>query len=203
MEIQTLQAEVRKERGKGPARRLRAQGMIPAVFYGPEVEPTPLSVSPKDLMKILSGEYRKNSVMKLSFGGREELAMVKSLDQDPVTYEPLHADFYRVSMDRTVEVEIPFKTTGRALGVQKGGILNVAARSVPLRCTPDAIPAKIVHDISKLDMHQTVSVGDLKLPEGTEALLPPARTLAIILQDRRAAQKGEGAEDAPAGKPGK
>lgn len=192
MEKQTLQAEVREARGKGPARRLRAQGKIPAVFYGPGLEPTPLTVSPKELMKALSSEYGRNALLSLQYGGREELAMLKTLDQDPVTYEPIHADLYRVGLDRTVDVRVPFKTTGRAIGVQKGGELNVTVRSVPLRCTPDKIPAKIEIDVSKIDLMESITVGDLALAAGVEVLLPSNRTLAAVVQPRRALPEGEG-----------
>ena len=79
METQTLQAEVRDSRGKGPARRLRAQGKVPGVFYGPGLEPTPLTLSPKELEKALRGERGRNVVFALSVGGKEELAMVKDV----------------------------------------------------------------------------------------------------------------------------
>ena len=92
METTTLQAEVRDSRGKGPARRLRAQGKIPAVFYGQGIEPTPLTLSPKELKKALRGERGRNVVFKLSVGGKDELAMIKDLTIDPVSRELLHVD---------------------------------------------------------------------------------------------------------------
>ncbi|MGB5695622.1 MAG: 50S ribosomal protein L25, partial [Polyangiales bacterium] len=100
METTTLQAEVRASRGKGPARRLRAQGKVPAVFYGPGVEPTPLTLSPRELTKALRGERGRNVVFKLSVGGKDELAMVRDLMTDPVTHELLHIDLYRVFEDK-------------------------------------------------------------------------------------------------------
>ena len=81
METTTLQAEVRASRGKGPARRLRAEGKVPGVFYGPGVEPTPLTLSPKELTKALRGERGRNVVFKLSVDGKDELAMVKDVDK--------------------------------------------------------------------------------------------------------------------------
>jgi len=205
MQTQTLQAEVREGRGKGPARRLRAQGKIPAVFYGPGVEPTPLTVSPVELVRTLQGERGRNVVFALSIKGaegaplREELAMIRELATDPVSLEVLHADFYRVDETRRVLVEIPFSTEGRAIGVVKGGLLHVTARSVPIETTPDKIPTAIIHDVRALDIHQTVTAADLELPEGVKILLPPKRTLATILEDKRAAAAAEG-EEGPPGK---
>ena len=191
METQALTAEVREERGKGPARRLRAAGKLPAVLYGPGMESVALTVSPKEITTILQSERGRNTVLRLQYGGKEKLAMVRDLAQDPVSYELLHIDFYKVDLDREVHCPIPFSTTGRAIGVQKGGLLNVTARTVPVRSTPDKIPASIVHDISGLDIHQTVTVADLDLPEGVTPTLKSKQTLVVILEDRRAVAKGE------------
>ena len=105
METTTLQAEVRDSRGKGPARRLRAQGQVPGVFYGPGLEPTPLTLSPKELEKALRGERGRNVVFKLSVGGKDELAMVKDVSTDPVSQELLHVDLYRVFEDKELPIE--------------------------------------------------------------------------------------------------
>ncbi len=92
METTTLQAEVRAGRGKGPARRLRAQGKLPGVFYGPGLEPTPLTLSPKELEKALRGKRGRNVVFKLTIDGKDELAMVRDVAIDPVTQRLLHVD---------------------------------------------------------------------------------------------------------------
>jgi large subunit ribosomal protein L25 len=143
METTTLQAEVRDSRGKGPARRLRAQGQIPGVFYGPGVEPTPLTLSPKELEKALRGERGRNVVFKLSVGGKDELAMVKDVTIDPVSRELLHVDLYRIFEDKVLEIDVPFHAIGRAQGVVMGGVLNVTRRTLPLRTTPANIPVSI------------------------------------------------------------
>ena len=194
METTTLQAEVRDSRGKGPARRLRAQGKVPGVFYGPGVEPTPLTLSPKELEKALRGERGRNVVFKLSVGGKEELAMVKDVTTDPVSQELLHVDLYRVFEDKQLEVDVPFHTHGRAAGVVQGGVLNVTRRTLPLRTTPANIPVSIDVDVTSLALRDTISVEEVPLPEGVECLLAPKLTLVIILEPRKvaAAAPGEG-----------
>ncbi len=194
METTTLQAEVRETRGKGPARRLRAQGKLPAVFYGQGVEPTPLTLSPKQLEKALRGERGRNVVFKLSVGGNEELAMVKDVTTDPVSQELLHVDLYRVFEDKQLEIEVPFHTLGRAAGVVQGGVLNVTRRTLPIRTTPANIPVSIDVDVTALQLRDTISVEDVALPEGVECLLAPKLTLVIILEPRKAAvaEPGEG-----------
>ena len=191
METTTLQAEVRVSRGKGPARRLRAQGKVPGVFYGPGLEPTPLTLSPKELVKALRGERGRNVVFKLSLDGKDELAMVKDLTTDPVTQELLHIDLYRIAEDKVLEVHVPFHATGRAVGVVQGGVLNITRRTLPLRTTPANIPVSIDADVTHLDLKDTISVEELELPEGVECMLRPKLTLAIILEPRKAAASEE------------
>ncbi|MFW6049881.1 MAG: 50S ribosomal protein L25/general stress protein Ctc [Myxococcota bacterium] len=204
MERQTLQAEVREERGKGPARRLRKRGLVPAVFYGPETEPTPIAVSPKDVVKVLQTEYGRNTVVKIALdGGREELVICKDLEVDPVTRDILHVDFYRVEPGREVEVEVPFRTKGRAVGVQKGGTLHVTLRVLPVRCTPDKIPATIEVDVAKMEIGDVLRVQDIPLPEGVQVMRAGHRTLATVMAEERraaddAAEEAAGEGEAPA-----
>ena len=203
METTTLQAEVRAGRGKGPARRLRGEGKIPAVFYGPGLQPTPLTLSPKELEKALRGERGRNVVFKLVVDGKDELAMVREVTTDPVSQELLHVDLYRVFEDKELELQVPFHTVGRAVGVVQGGILNVTRRQLPVRTTPAKIPASISADVTSLDLKDSISVEDLDFPEGVECLLKPKLTLAIVLEPRavaadeeKPAEEGEG--EAPA-----
>ena len=191
METTTLQAEVRKECGKGPARRLRMQGKIPAVIYGKDLAPTPLTVDPKELEKHLRGPFGRNTLFEVTFGSDKALAMIRDLTVEPVSREMIHADFYKVDLDNEVQARVPLKTTGRAAGVIAGGKLNVTRRDLPVVCKPNLIPSEIVIDVSDINMHETVSVKDLQLPEGVRVALRPELTLAIVLEDRRAAKEAE------------
>ena len=197
METTTLQAEVRDTRGKGPARRLRARGKLPGVFYGPGVEPTPLTLSPKELERALRSERGRNVVFTLWVGGKDELAMVKDVTTDPVSQELLHVDLYRVFEDKELEVDVPFHTHGRARGVVMGGVLNVTRRTLPIRTTPDKIPVSVDVDVTGLGLKDTISVEQIELPEGVECTLSPKLTLLIVLEPRRAAASaGAEAEEA-------
>jgi large subunit ribosomal protein L25 len=192
MKSQTLQAEVREERGKGPARRLRQRGLIPAVFYGPQVEPTPIAVSPKDVHRLLSTEYGRNTVIQLELGGKQELALCKDVAIDPVTRELMHVDFYRVDESREVDLEVPFRAHGRAAGVKMGGSLHVTARSLPVRTTPGRIPAVIEVDVTKLEIGDSIRVQDLQLPEGVQVISPPHRTLVAVAAEEKVRPEAEG-----------
>jgi len=198
METTTLQAEVRDSRGKGPARRLRAEGKVPGVFYGPGVQPTPLTLSPKELTQALRGERGRNVVFKLSVDGKDQLAMVKDVTTDPVTQELLHIDLYRILEDKVLEVHVPLHAIGRSVGVVQGGVLNITRRTLPLRTTPANIPVSIDVDVTHLDLKDTISVEDVEFPQGVECMLRPKLTLAIVLEPRKATAADEEAEAAAA-----
>ena len=199
METTTLQAEVRAVRGKGPARRLRASGKLPGVFYGPGAEPTPLTLSPTELTKALRGERGRNVVFKLTIEGKEELAMVKDVTTDPVSQELLHVDLYRVFEDKELDIKVPFHAHGRSVGVVQGGVLNVTRRELPLRTKPANIPVSVDVDVTPLKIKDSIAVEDLQLPEGVVCTLRPELTLVIVLEDRRAATAAE--EETTAGAP--
>ncbi|MFK7989244.1 MAG: 50S ribosomal protein L25 [Sandaracinaceae bacterium] len=190
----TLSAEVRTQSGKGPARQLRMQGKIPAVYYGPGIDPVKLTVSPTDLSRILLGDYRRNQLIELDYGGDKGLALVKDLDINPVSRVLLHADFYLVSREKKVRTTVPFETTGRALGVQKGGTLRKLFRELPIEALPQDVPSKIVHDVTELDVMTPVEVSDLKLPEGVEVSFPSNRRVVFI--DFKEAEETEEEEEA-------
>ncbi|HJL15879.1 MAG TPA: 50S ribosomal protein L25 [Sandaracinaceae bacterium LLY-WYZ-13_1] len=199
MEPKTLTAEVRESRGKGPARQLRKQGLIPAIFYGPGVEPAKLQLSPKALARVVGGAYGRNQILSLEYGGEKKLALLKDLEVDPVTRDLLHADLYAISEDREVQTRVPFETKGRAIGVQKGARMRKLFRTLPVRALPQNVPASIVHDVAPLDMGAIVQVEDLVLPEGVEVTYPPNRRVLLIEakeRKKRTEEEEEAAEGA-------
>jgi large subunit ribosomal protein L25 len=202
MEKHTLTAEVRTERGKGPARQLRMQGKIPAVLYGPGGESLVLAVDPVQLTKALTGAFRRNQVLELDIaGGTKEYALVKDLDVHPVGRQVRHADFYRISLDKPVTTDVPLRTKGRAKGVGKGGELRVHFREVPVRATPDKIPAEIMINVENVDMLESVRVKDVALEAGVEIVLPADRALVFVTSEqKKVVEETEGAPGAPAGK---
>jgi large subunit ribosomal protein L25 len=166
------------------------------VFYGPGVEPTPLTLSPKELEKALRSERGRNVVFKLSLGGEDRLAMVKDVITDPVTQRLIHVDLYRVFEDKELEVQVPLHAHGRAIGVVQGGVLNVTRRTLPVRTTPAKIPVSIDVDVTGLGLKDALAVEDIELPEGVVCTLPPKLTLAIVLEARKVAPLP--GEEAPA-----
>ena len=133
MAVNALVAEVRDATGKGAARKLRAAGRIPAVVYGRGTESRAISVDPKALVQLLQkGGAGMNTLIELSVDGTAKTVLVKELQRDPVRGRPLHTDFYLVDLDQKVEVSVPIRLTGRAPGVELGGILDHPLREIEL-----------------------------------------------------------------------
>ena len=165
----TLQAERRSGRGKNEARRLRAQGKIPAVVYGAEKgKAVEIAVDPKILMRILHSESGVNKLIGLQLDSGATRVMVKEYQLDPVTHQLLHTDFYQIAMDKTLTITVPIVLKGEARGVkQQGGIVDFVNREIEIEVLPGDIPENITVDVSELMLNQGLRVRDL-LTEGAK-----------------------------------
>jgi large subunit ribosomal protein L25 len=160
----TLEATTRETFGKNEARRTRREGRVPAVLYGGDgKEATPIAVPPKALLKILHSESGQNTLISLKLAGASDTrVLVKAFQIDPVTHEVLHADFYRIAMDRVLQVTIPVTVHGEPKGVkQQGGILEFIRREIVIECLPADIPEHVDVDVSELMLHQGIRVRDV------------------------------------------
>ena len=150
-------------------RRLRRAGMVPAVLYGgparaeggkPEAEP--IAVDPKPLLRILHSGLGANTLIGLHVGGDESRVMIREYQLDPVTHALLHADFYRVALDKRVTVTVPIVVKGEARGVkQQGGLLDFVHREIQVECLPTDIPEHIEVDVSELMLNQGIRLRDV------------------------------------------
>ena len=159
-----LEATPRDTFGKNEARRTRRGGQVPAVLYGGDgKEATPIQVAPKALLKILHSESGQNTLIALKLpGGGDTRVLVRDFQVDPVTHQLLHADFYRVAMDRLIQVTIPVSVRGEPKGVkQQGGILEFIRREIVIECLPGDIPENVDVDVSELMLHQGIRVRDV------------------------------------------
>ena len=203
MEPAKLEVTRRQSSGKQAARSLRRSGEIPAVAYGKGSEATALQVSPKELRRLLAGEYGRNLVFDLNIDGKEQvLALLADYQVHPVSRDLLHADFLRIDAQQEVCLDVPLKLTGKCKGVVMGGNLHQVFRKLPVKCLPANIPVKLTHDVTELGIDEYVHVEDLTLPEGVRVDLAGRRTVAAVFVDKRAAAAAEeeaaAAEAAPA-----
>jgi large subunit ribosomal protein L25 len=161
-EEKNIEARPRQSGNKNDARRLRKDGLIPAVLYGAGLEPLNISVDPRQMKRILGSESGHNSIFDLSAGGDSGKAMIVDWQADPVKGALLHVDLKRIAMDKLLRVSVPVTLKGEAPGVKlQGGILEQMMREVEVECLPADIPSHIDADVSKLEFGQTIRVADL------------------------------------------
>jgi large subunit ribosomal protein L25 len=182
METTELKACIRKESGKGPARRFRKEGLIPAVFYGRGEEAILISVNATDLLKIMK-KRKENIFIKLLIKGEEQLeklSLIKEMQIEPVSRRVYHADFYEVRMDHKLTIDVPLRFTGTPVGILNGGDLQHLKRDLKVSCLPAALPDFIDVDVSGLDIGNSIKVQDIKAPEGITVLDPGDVGVAMV-----------------------
>ncbi|MFZ0634558.1 MAG: 50S ribosomal protein L25 [Candidatus Acidiferrales bacterium] len=184
METFVVEGTARETRGTGPARRSRLIGMIPAVLYGGRKESISLTVSAKQVARILRSESGHNSIFTVQLaGGQEEKAMVKDWQVDPIKGTLLHVDLFRVAMDVRMRVRVPVHPFGEAQGVKvQGGIFEIVTREVEIECLPTDIPEEFKVDVSELLIGKQIRAGDLPLdPNKVKLLTEPQRVLFHVV----------------------
>ena len=176
-----IKAEKREVFGKNASRRLRKEGMVPVILYGSNEVNVPLTLEKEALFKILRSETGENTVFEVSFNSETRNAMIKDLQQDPVSDEILHADLIQIAMDKVVRVSVPVVTVGDAVGVKtEGGFVDFITREIEVECLPQDIPEHIEIDISHLHLRQSFKVGDVNVSEGIKLITDPDSMLVHI-----------------------
>lgn len=193
----SLTATLRSAQGKGAARRLRRDGLVPAVVYAGGKDAVAISVTPKDLTKALMTPHRRNALIQLEIEGQGKRAvMLRDLQKDPLKRGPTHADFLEIDTSAPVTVNVPFFAVGRSKTVIAGGKIEVPLRSLRVRVLPSKIPAQIELDTTDLEFgaHRAK---DVPMPEGVELLDDPMLTVVTISR-ARGGVAAEGEEEAAA-----
>jgi large subunit ribosomal protein L25 len=163
-----LEAVKRTTVGKNENNRTRAAGQIPATVYGAQkagdqIAPLTVAVDPKPFMRILHSSSGMNTLITLKVQGEGDArVLVKEVQLDPITHQPLHADFYRVNMDRRIRVTVPVVLKGEPRGVKvEGGVLDFLHREIEMECLPAEIPNAIEVDVSNLGMNDAIYLRDV------------------------------------------
>lgn len=179
-----IAARVRKNKGKGAARKLRKNNQIPAIFYGPKTEPVMLAVDYSELKGIMKRGSGENIVIDLQVqsdqGTETRKAMLKDLLMDPVKDTFLHADFYEISMDKKITVGVPIRLVNTPVGAADGGILQHIRRELTISCMPGKLIDFLDLDVSGLDIGDSLHIRDIELPEGITTAEEDHLTVAIV-----------------------
>jgi large subunit ribosomal protein L25 len=206
MERPVLTAEIREEVGKERVRKIRARGLIPAVFYGPRSTTIPLTVDPKALAKVLQTEAGENVLINLEIRKGNQLdrkvVMVKDIQIDPLQRMTLHTDFYEVALDEMVTVEVPIHLIGKPEGIKMGGILEQIRREIQIQCLPGDIPKSIDVDVSSLEIGDSIHVQDLRVEKAkilSETNFTVVTVVPPMVEEKKAEEVvAEAAEEAEA-----
>ncbi len=179
MDSKVLEATLREKTGKGPARRYRVQGYIPAVMYGYKGTKS-IAVRRAEFESIFE-EIGEHSIITLNLNDKEKIdVIVKDYQIDPIRKSLIHLDFLEIESGKELRTEIPIKIVGESKGVKKGGILEEFLREIEVECLPKDLPEYIELDISDLDLGDSFHVSDLKVKEGIKILSSPDQVILTI-----------------------
>jgi len=165
LELLELNAVTRTASGKGQARTLRREGRLPGVLYGPNTDPVMLSIDLSDLEDITKGGSAGQALLSISVKGEKKprTAMIKELQTSPLSRDYLHVDFYEVDMQKKINVMVPVTTTGKCIGIEMGGMIQLIRRELEVLCLPGNIPENIEIDITELSIGDSIHVEDVQL----------------------------------------
>jgi large subunit ribosomal protein L25 len=193
LEILNLKASQREAVGNGPSRVLRREGKIPAILYGPKTEPIKLAIDKLDLEPVFKSGAVAQKLLKLDIdgGGASRNVMIKEMQKHPVSRSLLHLDFYEVTMDQKLKVMVPVVTTGKSVGVEMGGMLQIIRRELEVLCLPNQVPENITIDVSDLEIGDSLHVEDLLLEEDVEVLADVNFTILTVLSPKAEEEEEE------------
>ena len=165
-----LKATAREGRGKGPARRLRADGKVPGVLYGHGVEPVAISLSSQDLLHFFHATHGAAMVVDLEIDGTVHLAIPREIQRDHLRGRYVHIDFLEVRRDEKVRMSVEIHETGEAPGVKTGGVIEHHLREVEIECLPGDVPEQITADVGELELGDMLRLADITAPSGVTFL---------------------------------
>lgn len=199
-ELTSLAAEPREGVGKSANRSLRRAGRVPGVVYGEAAPQQLISLETRELRRALQSARFFSTLCSLKVNGEAVRVLAREVQLHPVTDEPLHIDFVRVGRGATVAVTVPvvFANEDISRGLKRGGVLNVVRREIELMCPVDSIPGEIIVDLKDADIHDSLHISQVTLPEGVRPAIddrdftiatisPPT----VMTEEEEAAEEGE------------
>jgi large subunit ribosomal protein L25 len=182
MPMQELTIKRREGTGKQLAKRLRRQGVVPAILYG-GAKNEPVTVDPKSVLRMIAGHAGTTQLLTVKMDGEagSRLAIIRAMQFDPVSENLIHVDLQEVSADKPITVRVAVHPVGEAVGVRDTkGILNLVLHEVSVSCLPTVIPERIDADVSELAIGDVLTIADLSVPEGVRVLNDPGQAVATV-----------------------
>ncbi|MCL2029039.1 MAG: 50S ribosomal protein L25 [Deltaproteobacteria bacterium] len=204
--MSTILKAAPREAGQNPG-RLRKEGRLPAVFYGPgQDQALSLTLDYKEFKTALTTSPGNRSLYTLTIEGESpQPVLLKDFQMNPLTRKAIHADFYKLDPDRPVRLKLPVVLTGKPQGVEKGGQLQPGLREVEVSVRPDQAPAELVVDVSELKLGQSLHLSQIAVPGEVRLLFTADLPVATVMVPKglkaEAEAEASGAEAAPAAPP--
>lgn len=195
---ETLQATKREQAGTGVAKKLRREGITPAIIYGADQDNYTIQLKSNDFRDLLKRSTSDNFLVDLEIEGAKEktkLAMVQEVQINALSGMIMHVDFHAVKEDQILSAHVPIELHGEPEGVKGGGILEHQLRSIEVHCRPADLPEKIDIDVSHVELDGAIHVSDLKFPEGVETTMDDGVVVAMVAASRAAVSDDEGGDD--------
>lgn len=183
MKLKSLKVQTRAEEGKGPSGRMRKVGAMPAVLYGLDKDPISLTVNLREFTTLVYGAGGEHAIVELEVEDKPELngpTIVKDVQHHPVRDEPVHADFFRIDLDKKIRTLVPVKISGHAVGIVNGGVLDHQLREIEIECLALDVPEGLIGVITELDIGMSLHVSDLAVPENVTVLTTADRPVLTI-----------------------
>lgn len=196
---ETLQAEKREVKGTTASKRLRREGVVPAVIYGSSQREYMIKLDSKAFSDIAKKQGSQNFLVDLEIEGAQEkskLAIVQDIQRDPLNGNLIHVDFRAVSENESIYATVPIHLLGEARGVQNGGVLEQLLHEIEVSCRPNDLPEAIENHVDDLKIGDSLKVGELNLPEGVSIRMDEDVLVANVAQPRLLVSEEEEAEDA-------
>lgn len=197
MEKVELAANLRTKTGKGIARQLRRDGLVPGIVYGNK-DNVPISLNGKDLSTLLR-KTSANPILHLKIENKKDkIVVIKEIQKGVIKRDILHLDLLEISMKKKLKITPPVEATGIPIGTKMGGILTRLMRKIKVECLPGDIPQAIEVDVTNLDVGQTSHVRDIQAPTGVTILNHPDETVFAVNLPEAEKSKGEAEETSEA-----
>ncbi|MBI3757066.1 MAG: 50S ribosomal protein L25 [Deltaproteobacteria bacterium] len=172
METITITVESRKSLSKGDVGRMRRQGRVPGVFYGPGRQAASLSIDAREFRTKIGGLEGSHLIQLTSSlpEFQDKIAILREVQRHPLTSELVHVDLYEVDVNKALQITVPIHFVGKAEGVTLGGNLQPLMREITVECLPREIPEFVTVDVSALKIHESLHVSDIALPAGVKVI---------------------------------
>jgi large subunit ribosomal protein L25 len=191
-----LEVQEREQSGSRESRRLRKSGLIPGVLYGRGHKPHPISVSERELRRVLTGTAGLHAILDVVLEGQKTThsSILKDYQVDPIRGKIDHFDLQEVRLDQLIQTSVVVELVGESVGAKAGGVLSQVAREIRVEALPLEVPERLELDVTSMEIGDSLRLSDLNVPDGVTLLDDPETVLATVTVPTRVEEPEEAEE---------